>query len=108
MRIALAQIVTGFDLSLNLAQVVQGISAAAEAGASLVIFPEATMSAFGVSLLDVAQRLEGPWATSVRVAATAAGVTVVVGMFTPGSGGRVRNTLCSRAGVRCRSRSTVL
>jgi predicted amidohydrolase len=58
-----------------------------------VVFPEATMCAFGVSLAPIAEPLDGPWATAVRGIATQQNITVVAGMFTPGSGGRVRNTL---------------
>jgi predicted amidohydrolase len=58
-----------------------------------VVLPEATMCAFGVSLAPVAQPLDGPWASGVRAIAAEHDITVVVGMFTHGSGGRVRNTL---------------
>ncbi len=51
------------------------------------------MCAFGVSLAPVAQPLLGPWATAVRAIAADHDITVVAGMFTPGTGGRVRNTL---------------
>ena len=39
---------------------------AADAGASLVLFPEATMCRFGVPLAPVAEPLDGPWADGVR------------------------------------------
>ena len=32
-------------------------------GADLVVFPEATMRAFGNSLLDIAEPLDGSWAS---------------------------------------------
>jgi len=51
------------------------------------------MCAFGVSLAPVAEPLDGPWATAVRGIAAEHDITIVAGMFTPGSGGRVRNTL---------------
>ena len=51
------------------------------------------MCAFGVSLAPVAEPLDGRWASTVRVIAAEHDITVVAGMFTPGSGGRVRNTL---------------
>ena len=95
MRIALAQIITGRDLAGNLA-LVEDYAARAEAGgAELVVFPEATMRAFGNSLLDIAEPLDGPWAERVRSIAADHGLVIVAGMFTPGSGGggRVRNTL---------------
>lgn len=98
MRIALAQIVSTPDPEENLAEVGRNTRAAADAGAQLVLFPEATMCCFGVRLGPVAQPLDGPWATRVRELAAAAGTTVVAGMFTPSGDGRVRNTLLATGG----------
>lgn len=101
MRIALAQIITGRELDRNLDLVRDSARQAKEGGAQLVIFPEATMRAFGNSLLDIAEPLDGPWASQVRAIAEEEGIVIVAGMFTPGSGGRkVRNTLLATgAGV---------
>lgn len=93
MRIALAQIVSSIDPARNLGLVADAAEQAAAAGARLVVLPEATMCAFGVSLAPIAEPLDGPWADAVRVIAAKNEITVVAGMFTPGSGGRVRNTL---------------
>lgn len=93
MRIALAQIATGTDPSSNLKLVDEFTRRAADAGARLVLFPEATMCRFGVPLSPVAEGLDGPWATGVREIAARAGVVVVAGMFVPGDDGRVTNTL---------------
>ncbi|TKV61450.1 carbon-nitrogen hydrolase family protein [Nakamurella flava] len=93
MRIAVAQIASRIDPAVNLRLVTDGIRAAADAGAALVVFPEAAMCAFGVALAPVAEPLDGPWATAVREVADEHDVCAVVGMFTPASGGRVRNTL---------------
>ncbi len=93
MRIALAQIVSTVDPDRNLGLVEQSARNAATAGARLVVLPEATMCAFGVPLGPVAQPLDGPWANAVRRIAADHRITVVVGMFTPTTGGRVRNTL---------------
>ncbi len=93
MRLALAQIVSGPDPAANLEQVAALTREAADAGADLVVFPEATMRCFGRSLVEVAEPLDGPWATRVRALAAEAGVVVVVGLFTPADGGRVANTL---------------
>ncbi|MEU9820428.1 carbon-nitrogen hydrolase family protein [Pseudonocardia alni] len=98
MRIALAQIVSTPDPEENLAEVERRTRAAADAGAQLVLFPEATMCCFGVALGPVAQPLDGPWATRVREVAAATGTTVVAGMFTPSGDGRVRNTLLATGG----------
>lgn len=93
MRIALAQILSGTDPTANLTLVDQYTRRAADAGAQLVVFPEGTMSRFGVPLAPVAEPLDGPWADAVRGIADRAGVTVVAGMFTPADDGRVTNTL---------------
>lgn len=94
MRIAAAQILTGRDPQDNLRLVRDAVAGAAEQGARLVVLPEATMRAFGAGRLDeIAEPLDGPWATAVAECAREHGVLVVVGMFTPGEGGRVRNTL---------------
>ena len=93
MRIALAQIQSGTEPAANLRLVEDYTRRAADAGASLVLFPEATMCRFGVKLASVAEPLDGPWADGVRRIAASAGVTVIAGMFVPADDGRVTNTL---------------
>ncbi|OBK23367.1 carbon-nitrogen hydrolase family protein [Mycobacterium asiaticum] len=93
MRIALAQILSGADPAANLQLVRECSERAADAGAKLVVFPEATMCRFGVPLAPIAEPLDGPWANGVRRIARDAGITVVAGMFAPTSDGRVTNTL---------------
>ncbi len=93
LRIALAQIRSGTDPAANLRLVEEYTQKAAEAGASLVLFPEATMARFGVPLGEVAEPFDGPWASAVRDVAARAGTVVVAGMFVPAGGGRVTNTL---------------
>ncbi|QUH05852.1 carbon-nitrogen hydrolase family protein [Saccharopolyspora erythraea] len=93
MRIALCQIVSTPDPRANLELVADGVRRAADAGAELAVFPEATMACFGVKLGPLAEPLDGPWATEVRRLAGEAGITVVAGMFTPAPDGRVTNTL---------------
>jgi predicted amidohydrolase len=93
MRIALAQILSGTDPAANLGLVHEYTTRAADAGAALVVFPEATMCRFGVPLAPIAEPVDGPWADGVRGIAADAGITVVAGMFTPAGDGRVRNTL---------------
>ncbi|OBA90873.1 hydrolase [Mycobacteriaceae bacterium 1482268.1] len=97
MRIALAQIQSGTDPAANLKLVEEYTRRAADAGAGLVLFPEATMCRFGVPLAKVAEPLDGPWADGVRRIAAAAAVTVVAGMFRPADSvdgqRRVTNTL---------------
>ncbi|RZQ62371.1 carbon-nitrogen hydrolase family protein [Amycolatopsis suaedae] len=98
MRIALAQIAATADPKENLDLVADQVTEAAERGARLVVFPEATQCRFGVSLRPVAEPLDGPWATRVREIAGDAGVTVIIGMFTPSEDGRVHNTLLATGG----------
>jgi deaminated glutathione amidase len=95
-RIALAQIVSTPSPAENLELVAAETARAAEAGARVVVFPEATMCCFGVRL--PAEPLDGAWATGVRKVAAEHGVTVVAGMFTPDPDGRVRNTLLATGG----------
>ncbi|WP_432558989.1 carbon-nitrogen hydrolase family protein [Granulicoccus sp. GXG6511] len=97
MRVALAQICSGPEVEDNLAQVREQVAKAAALGARLVVFPEATMRAFGHNLASVAEPLDGPFATAIGDLATEFGLTVAAGMFTPArssqDGSRVRNTL---------------
>jgi predicted amidohydrolase len=96
MRIALAQIQSGAEPQANLALVEEYTHRAADAGASLVLFPEATMCRFGVPLAPIAEPLDGSWASGVRAVAESAGIVVVAGMFVPAQedrAGRVTNTL---------------
>ena len=93
MRIALAQIQSGTEPSANLSLVEDYTRRAADAGARLVLFPEATMCRFGVPLAPIAEPLDGSWASAVRAIAERAGVVVVAGMFVPVDDGRVTNTL---------------
>ena len=93
MRVALAQLIASTDPSVNLDQVRERIEQAAAAGADLVVFPEATMCSFVRPRADAAEPLDGPWANAVREAATAANLTVVVGMFTTTDTDLVANTL---------------
>jgi predicted amidohydrolase len=93
MRIACAQILASTDPAANLELVEDYSRRAAEAGARLVVFPEGTMSRFGVPLAPIAEPIDGPWADAVRGIADAAGITVFAGMFTPAADGRVTNTV---------------
>lgn len=98
MRIGVAQIASGTDPAANLTVVADYTRRAADAGARLVVFPEATMCRFGVPLAAVAEPVDGPWADAVRAIADDAGVTVLAGMFTPAPDGRVANTLLVTGG----------
>lgn len=98
MKLALVQMLSSGDKLKNLAAVESWLRKAAEQGAELVIFPEATMKAFQQGRLDTAaEPIDGPWASHVAAHARLLGVTVVLGMFTPadkkGTKNRVYNTV---------------
>jgi predicted amidohydrolase len=93
LRVAVAQILSGADPDENLEVVATRTAEAAESGAELVIFPEATMRRFGLPLAEVAEPVDGPWAQRLRKIAEYHQLVVVAGMFTPGDAGRVHNTL---------------
>ena len=93
MKIALAQILSEPNPDDNLQQIQDNAVAGAKEGADLIVFPEATMCAFGNDLSAIAQPLDGHWANAVRSIAQELDVVLVVGMFTPGDANRVRNTL---------------
>ncbi|WJJ14371.1 carbon-nitrogen hydrolase family protein (plasmid) [Prescottella equi] len=91
-RIGLCQIASTSDPRRNLELVRSWTSRAADSGARVVVFPEATMAHFGVPSAGVAEPIDGPWAKSVADIADTNDVLVVAGMFTPDAG-RVRNTV---------------
>jgi len=92
-RVALCQITSTAVPSENLSLVRDAVARAAADGASVAVFPEATMACFGTSLGPLAEPLDGPWASAVASIAEEHGVLVVAGMFTPAPDGRVHNTL---------------
>jgi deaminated glutathione amidase len=91
--VAVAQILSGPDPEENLEIVGRYAAEAADSGAQLVVFPEATMRRFGLPLADIAEPVDGPWSQQLRKIAEHHRLVVVAGMFTPGDAGRVRNTL---------------
>lgn len=93
MRVALCQITSTASPSENLSLISDAVDRAAASGASVAVFPEATMACFGTPLAPVAEPIDGPWASSVASIATSRDLLVVAGMFTPSPDGRVFNTL---------------
>ncbi len=93
MRIALAQLTSSIEPSENLELVRDHTARAAEAGAELVVFPEATMCSFARSVAEIAEPWDGPWANGVREIARTAGITVIVGMFAATGTEQVTNSL---------------
>lgn len=98
LRIAVAQILSSADPQANLRLVADYTHRAAEAGARLVVFPEATMCRLGVPLGPVAEPIDGRWADGIRAVAAESGLTVFAGMFTPAGEGRVTNTVLATGG----------
>ena len=93
MKIAMAQVLSTANPMHNLAIIRDYAKQAAAQDAKLVLFPEAMQICFGHSLTGIAEPLGGPWATLVKQLARDIGINIVVGMFTPGTAGHVRNTL---------------
>jgi predicted amidohydrolase len=92
-RVALCQITSTALPSDNLVLVRDAVARAAGEGASVAVFPEATMACFGTSLAPLAEPVDGPWASAVASIAASHDMLVVAGMFTPAADGRVYNTL---------------
>jgi predicted amidohydrolase len=83
-RVAAVQVATGFDLEENRRLVADGLRAAAQGGARLVVFPEAAMCTFGDAAFDlasVAEPLDGPFVSMLAEGAARHGCVAVAGMF---------------------------
>jgi predicted amidohydrolase len=97
MRLALAQITAGRDKAANRATIAAYARRAADAGARLVVFPEASMHDFGpptMSLGPVAETLDGPFVTALRETAARHRIAILAGMFERSDDpNRVYNTL---------------
>ncbi len=92
MRVALGQLPVNPDPSVNLGRVRDALASAAQRGADLAVFPEATQARFGTDLGAVAEPLDGPFCTGLARAAEQEQVAVVAGVFEPAPDGRVYNT----------------
>lgn len=99
MRIALCQLPVSPDPAVNLSRVQAALDEAASGGASLAVFPEATMVRFGSDLRAAAEPLDGPFCSGVAQACASAGVAAVAGVFEPAPGGRVYNTAVAFSGA---------
>lgn len=93
MRIALAQFISGPDPEANLRLVADYAERAAARDADLLLCPEATMRCFGLPLAEIAEPVDGPWASRLAQIAHWNDLVIAAGMFTPGDAGRVRNTV---------------
>jgi len=83
MRLALAQIGSGTDIAGNLALIRAGIQDASARGADLVCFPEYAMyekKRVDGSFADIAEALDGPFATALGDLARDHGIAVIAGV----------------------------
>ena len=99
MRVALGQIPVSSSPSVNLERVRAGMASAAEQGADLAVFPEATQVRFGSDLRAAAEPLDGPFGVGLSAAAKETGVALVAGVFEPAPDGRVYNTAVAYDGA---------
>jgi len=72
---------------------------AADGGAELAVFPEATQIRFGSDLRAAAEPLDGPFCAGLAAAARSTGVALVAGVFEPAPDGRVYNTAVAYDGA---------
>jgi deaminated glutathione amidase len=92
MRIALCQIPVSSQPDVNSKRVRVALAEAADQGADLAVFPEATQVRFGEDLRAAAEPLDGPFCSGLAGAARETGVALVAGVFEPAPGARVYNT----------------
>jgi predicted amidohydrolase len=84
MRVAVAQFSAGMSKPANLERIADLTARAADAGALLVVFPEAAMSDFGNKtddLRSVAEPLDGRFVTTLSEHAARYKLTIAAGMF---------------------------
>ncbi|WP_209325326.1 nitrilase-related carbon-nitrogen hydrolase [Brevibacterium renqingii] len=94
MKFALAQINSTTSVPENLDKVRTFAREAAEAGARFVVFPEATMSAFGPGLRGIAEENTESWRSALAELAAELDLNIVVGEFAV-TGDRVINLLAA-------------
>jgi len=99
MRIALCQLPVSSDPAVNLSRTRDALREAAANGASLAVFPEATMVRFGSDLRGAAEPLDGPFCSGFAASCADAGVAAVAGVFEPAPDGRVYNTAVAFSGT---------
>lgn len=96
-RVAVAQFASSRDKAANRRRVREYVTRAADAGAALVVLPEAAMYPFGrpdEPLAAAAEPVDGPFAAELAEVAASTGATVLAGMFeaVPGDS-RIYNTV---------------
>ncbi len=107
MKIAVAQFTATRDKAANRERIGAAITAAAGAGAGLLVLPEAAMYPFGTPegdpLADQAEALDGPFVAHLLTAVEHTHITVIAGMFESALGDdHVYNTVVAvdRSGLR--------
>lgn len=94
MKISIAQINTVPDVDRNLDTVLDGVRNAADDGADLVVFPEATACSFDGEFADFARQRASAFHDAVQAAADEHELAVMVGSFmTHSEDHRTSNTL---------------
>jgi deaminated glutathione amidase len=91
-RVALCQLPISSRPVVNLSRVQSALREAADQGADLAVFPEATQIRFGSDLAAAAESLSGEFCSGLAEAAKDSGVALVAGVFEPAPDGRVYNT----------------
>ena len=99
MRLALCQIPVSSRPDINSERVRAALGQAADGGADLAVFPEATQIRFGSDLRAAAEPLDGPFCSGLAEAAKEAGIALVAGVFEPAPDGRVYNTAVAYDGT---------
>jgi predicted amidohydrolase len=84
---------------VNAGRVRAALASAADQGADLAVFPEATQIRFGSDLRAAAEPLDGPFGAALAAAAKDSGVALVAGVFEPAPDGRVYNTAVAYDGA---------
>lgn len=92
-KIGLAQIQSGLDKQKNNEQLIKAIENAAAQKVDILVFPEAAQISFEAKLHDVAEPLDGPFASLIHSEASKHDMMIVAGMFEPAAENRVHNTL---------------
>ena len=80
MRVALCQIPVSSKPAVNAERVRVALASAADQGADLAVFPEATQIRFGSDLRAAAEPLDGPFGAGLAAAAKDTGVALVAGV----------------------------
>ena len=100
MRLALCQLPVSSKPAVNLTRVQSALREAADQGADLAVFPEATQLRFGSDLAAAAEPVStGVFTAGLASAAKETGVALVAGVFEPAPDGRVYNTAVAYDGT---------